>query len=58
VRSGAQAYRARNAPRMALTEVSVINETAFLYLEQKNPGFARGLMRRLAERLHRMDASL
>ncbi len=52
------------APRSATaiarepTEVAVINEKAFLYLVQKNPGFALDLMRRLAKRLRRMNESL
>ncbi len=40
------------------TEVAVIDEKAFLYLVQKNPGFALDMMRRLAKRLRRMNESL
>jgi len=40
------------------TEVAVIDEKAFLYLVEKNPGFALDLLRRLAHRLRRMNESL
>lgn len=40
------------------TEVAVIDEGAFLYLVEKNPGFALDLMRRMAKRLRRMNESL
>jgi CRP-like cAMP-binding protein len=40
------------------TEVAVIDESAFLYLVERNPGFALDLLRRLAVRLRRMNESL
>ena len=40
------------------TEVAVIDERAFLYLVERNPGFALDLLRRLAARLRRMNESL
>jgi CRP-like cAMP-binding protein len=40
------------------TEVAVIDERAFLYLVERNPGFALDLLRRLARRLRRMNESL
>jgi len=40
------------------TELAVIDERAFLYLVERNPGFALDLMRRLAKRLRRMNESL
>ena len=40
------------------TEVAVIDERAFLYLVERNPGFALDLLRRLATRLRRMNESL
>ena len=40
------------------TELAVIDEPAFLYLVERNPGFALDLMRRLAKRLRRMNDSL
>jgi CRP-like cAMP-binding protein len=40
------------------TEVAVIDERAFLYLVERNPGFALDLLRRLAKRLRRMNESL
>ena len=40
------------------TEVAVIDERAFLYLVERNPGFALHLLRRLAERLRRTTESL
>jgi CRP-like cAMP-binding protein len=40
------------------TEVAVIDEPAFLYLVERNPGFALDLLRRLATRLRRMNESL
>jgi CRP-like cAMP-binding protein len=52
------------APRSATaiarepTELAVVDETAFLYLIEKNPAFALDLMRRLARRLRRMNDSL
>lgn len=52
------------APRSATaiarepTEVAVIDEQAFLYLVEHNPGFALNLLRRLARRLRRMNESL
>ena len=51
---------ARSATAVARepTEVAVIDERAFLYLVERNPGFALDLMRRLAKRLRRMNESL
>ena len=51
---------ARSASAVARepTEVAVIDERAFLYLVERNPGFALDLMRRLAKRLRRMNESL
>ncbi|KAB2940390.1 MAG: cyclic nucleotide-binding domain-containing protein [Hyphomicrobium sp.] len=40
------------------TEAAVIDERAFLYLVERNPGFALDLLRRLARRLRRMNDSL
>jgi CRP-like cAMP-binding protein len=40
------------------TELAVINERAFLYLVERNPGFALELLRRLTKRLRRMNDSL
>lgn len=40
------------------TEVAVIDERAFLYLVERNPGFALHLLRRLADRLRRTTQSL
>jgi CRP/FNR family transcriptional regulator, cyclic AMP receptor protein len=40
------------------TEVAVIDERAFLYLVERNPGFALDLLRRLTKRLRRMNESL
>jgi CRP/FNR family cyclic AMP-dependent transcriptional regulator len=40
------------------TEVAVIDERAFLYLVERNPGFALDLLRRLAKRLRRTTESL
>jgi len=40
------------------TEVAVLDERAFLYLVERNPGFALHLLRRLAERLRRTTESL
>jgi CRP-like cAMP-binding protein len=40
------------------TELAVIDERAFLYLVERNPGFALELLRRLTKRLRRMNDSL
>jgi CRP-like cAMP-binding protein len=50
----------RSATAVALepTEVAVIDERAFLYMVEKDPRLALQLMRRLAERLRRMNQSL
>jgi CRP/FNR family cyclic AMP-dependent transcriptional regulator len=40
------------------TEVVVIDERAFHYLIERNPGFALDLLRRLSGRLRRMNESL
>jgi CRP-like cAMP-binding protein len=40
------------------TEVAVLDERAFLYLVERNPGFALDLLRRLSKRLRRMNESL
>jgi CRP/FNR family cyclic AMP-dependent transcriptional regulator len=40
------------------TELAVIDERAFLYLVERNPGFALDLLRRLAKRLRRMNDGL
>jgi CRP-like cAMP-binding protein len=36
----------------------VLDERAFLYLVERNPGFALDLLRRLSKRLRRMNESL
>lgn len=50
----------RSATAVALepTEVAVIDEHAFLYMVEQNPRLALQLMRRLAQRLRRMNQSL
>jgi CRP/FNR family cyclic AMP-dependent transcriptional regulator len=50
----------RSATAVALepTEVAVIDERAFLYMVEKDPKIALQLLRRLAERLRRMNQSL
>lgn len=50
----------RSATAVALepTEVAIIDESAFLYMVEQNPRIALQLMRRLAERLRRMNQSL
>jgi CRP/FNR family transcriptional regulator, cyclic AMP receptor protein len=50
----------RNATAVARepTEVAIIDERAFLYLVQKNPAFALGLLRRLTSRLRRTTESI
>jgi len=50
----------RSATAVALepTEVAVIDERAFLYMVEQNPRLALQLMRRLAQRLRRMNQSL
>lgn len=40
------------------TEVAVIDERAFNYLIERNPGFALDLLRRLSRRLRRMNENL
>jgi CRP-like cAMP-binding protein len=50
--------RSATAVARESTEVAVIDERAFLYLVERNPGFALDLMRRLAKRLRRMNESL
>jgi CRP/FNR family cyclic AMP-dependent transcriptional regulator len=40
------------------TEVAVIDERAFLYLVERNPGFALDLLRKLSQRLRRTTESL
>jgi CRP/FNR family transcriptional regulator, cyclic AMP receptor protein len=40
------------------TEVAVLDEHAFRYLVERNPGFALDLLRRLSKRLRRMNESL
>ncbi|GAG06465.1 unnamed protein product, partial [marine sediment metagenome] len=50
----------RSATAVALepTEVAVIDERAFLYMVERDPKIALQLLRRLAERLRRMNQSL
>ena len=50
----------RSATAVALepTEVAIIDESAFLNIVEQNPRIALQLMRRLAERLRRMNQSL
>ncbi len=50
--------RGANAIAREETEVAVIDERAFNYLVERNPGFALDLMRRLARRLRRMNENL
>jgi CRP/FNR family cyclic AMP-dependent transcriptional regulator len=50
--------RSATAIARAPTEVAVIDERAFLYLVERNPGFALDLLRRLAKRLRRTTESL
>ncbi len=52
------AQRSATAIAREPTEVAVIDERAFLYLVERNPGFALDLLRRLARRLRRMNESL
>lgn len=50
----------RSATAVALepTEVAVIDERAFVYMVEQDPKIALQLLRRLAERLRRMNQSL
>jgi len=50
----------RSATAVALepTEVAIIDESAFLYMVEQNPRIALQLLRRLAQRLRRMNQSL
>jgi CRP-like cAMP-binding protein len=50
--------RSATAIARETTEVAVIDERAFLYLVERNPGFALDLLRRFAKRLRRMNESL
>jgi CRP/FNR family transcriptional regulator, cyclic AMP receptor protein len=50
--------RSATAIAREATEVAVINERAFLYLIEKNPGFALDLMRLLTRRLRRTTENL
>jgi len=52
------APRSATAVALELTEVAVIDEHAFLYMVEQNPRLALQLMRRLAQRLRRMNQSL
>ncbi len=50
--------RSATAVAQEPTEVAVIDERAFLYMVEQNPRLALQLLRRLAERLRRMNQSL
>lgn len=50
--------RSATAVAREVTEVAVIDEKAFLYFVERNPGFALDLMRQLAKRIRRMNESL
>ncbi len=50
--------RSATAVAREQTEVAVIDEKAFLYFVERNPGFALDLMRQLAKRIRRMNESL
>jgi CRP/FNR family transcriptional regulator, cyclic AMP receptor protein len=52
------APRSATAVAREVAEVAIIDEEAFLYLVEKNPGFALDLLRRLTVRLRRMTDSL
>jgi CRP-like cAMP-binding protein len=52
------APRSATAIAREATELAVIDERAFLYLVERNPGFALDLLRRLAWRLRRMNETL
>ena len=50
--------RSATAIAREATEVAVINERAFLYLVEKNPGFALDVMRLLTQRLRRTTENM
>jgi CRP-like cAMP-binding protein len=50
--------RSATATAREPTEAAVIDERAFLYLVERNPGFALHLLRRMAQRLRRTTDSL
>ncbi|MGI9403365.1 MAG: cyclic nucleotide-binding domain-containing protein [Hyphomicrobium sp.] len=50
--------RSATAVAQEPTEVAVIDERAFLYTVEQNPRLALQLLRRLADRLRRMNQSL